>query len=78
MATAQQQLKPTMWNSQSADIDECAMRTDNCSAHATCNNTKGSFNCTCKPGFLGDGRNCTGNNYITRVLLQIPRLIFFD
>ena len=27
-----------------------------------CNNTEGSHNCTCKPGYSGDGSNCTGNN----------------
>ena len=25
-----------------------------------CNNTKGGHNCTCKPGFIGDRRNCAG------------------
>ena len=24
---------------------------------------KGSYNCTCKPGYLGDGWNCTGDEY---------------
>ena len=43
------------------DIDECAIKTDNCSLHAICNNTEGSFNCSCKDGFIGDGVNCTGN-----------------
>ena len=43
------------------DINECAIKTDNCSLHAICNNTEGSFNCNCKDGFTGDGINCTGN-----------------
>ncbi len=43
------------------DIDECAMKIDNCTGNAICNNTEGSFNCSCKPGFSGDGMNCTGN-----------------
>ena len=42
-----------------SDIDECALGTDNCNANAECNNTEGSFNCTCNPGFEGDGVNCT-------------------
>ena len=44
-----------------SDIDECVVDTHhNCSSDAFCNNTHGSFNCTCKPGFTGDGENCTG------------------
>ena len=43
------------------DINECDIRTDNCSVNANCSNTQGSFNCTCKPGFDGDGISCTGN-----------------
>ena len=43
------------------DIDECAIKTNNCSLHAICDNTEGSFNCSCKDGFSGDGINCTGN-----------------
>ena len=43
------------------DVDECAMNsTNNCSANADCANTEGSFNCTCKSGFAGDGNTCTG------------------
>ena len=41
------------------DIDECASELDNCHENATCNNTFGSFECTCNAGFDGDGVNCT-------------------
>ncbi|KAL9953464.1 hypothetical protein ACROYT_G040886 [Oculina patagonica] len=41
-----------------SDIDECAEGTHSCDANAECINTKGSYNCTCKPGYLGDGRKC--------------------
>ena len=45
-----------------SDIDECVVDTlNNCSSDAFCNNTHGSFNCTCKPGFTGDEENCTGS-----------------
>ena len=44
-----------------SDYDECTEDTHNCSKEGgLCNNTKGSFNCTCKAGFTGDGHNCTG------------------
>ena len=28
---------------------------------------KGSYNCTCKPGYLGDGWNCTGDEYTNTI-----------
>ena len=42
-----------------SDIDECALNTDNCNSNANCTNTDGTYNCTCKKGYLGDGSNCT-------------------
>ena len=48
----------------SSDIDECALSSlSNCSSNATCSNTVGSYICTCKQGFSGNGRNCTGMVY---------------
>ena len=41
------------------DDDECVAELDNCHENATCNNTFGSFECTCIAGFDGDGVNCT-------------------
>ncbi|XP_044169427.1 uncharacterized protein LOC114951006 [Acropora millepora] len=40
------------------DIDECSSANE-CHQNATCNNTRGFYNCTCKDGFEGDGKNCT-------------------
>lgn len=40
------------------DIDECDTEEHSCSADAVCNNTRGSYNCDCKPGYSGDGRTC--------------------
>ena len=42
------------------DIDECIAYPDKCHVNATCNNTDGSHVCSCKPGYIGDGRSCTG------------------
>jgi len=42
------------------DIDECSTNNGGCHIDANCYNTQGSFNCTCKDGFSGDGFNCTG------------------
>ncbi|XP_067047545.1 pro-epidermal growth factor-like [Acropora muricata] len=43
------------------DIDECASGIHNCiNGTAICTNTLGSYKCTCKSGYHGDGQNyCT-------------------
>ncbi|XP_061416595.1 multiple epidermal growth factor-like domains protein 8 [Lethenteron reissneri] len=37
------------------DVEECALRLDNCHANASCVNTPDSFTCQCQRGFQGDG-----------------------
>ena len=54
-----------------ADINECIEGTSNCSADAVCNNTKGSYNCTCKPGYSGDGRTCEAWVNVTKVFILV-------
>ena len=49
------------------DIDECTTNNP-CHTNATCNNTVGSFMCTCDSGFTGDGVNCTGMESIKFLL----------
>ena len=41
-----------------ADVDECALGTDSCDVNAQCNDTIGSFECTCNAGYVGDGVMC--------------------
>ena len=41
-----------------SDIDECQMKP--CPDNSICQNTPGSFNCTCQPGF--SGKSCSGKN----------------
>ena len=44
-----------------SDIDECSNeKLNNCSTNAACSNTDGSFVCTCKHGWQGNGYSCTG------------------
>ena len=42
------------------DVNECTNNVDNCDANAFCKNTGGSYNCTCSPGYTGNGTSCTG------------------
>uniref|UniRef100_A0AAV2KP80 Sushi, von Willebrand factor type A, EGF and pentraxin domain-containing protein 1 n=1 Tax=Knipowitschia caucasica TaxID=637954 RepID=A0AAV2KP80_KNICA len=40
------------------DVDECALGSD-CDDHARCQNTEGSYICSCIHPYSGDGKNCT-------------------
>ena len=42
------------------DMDECNTFSGLCHADAVCENTVGSFICTCNAGFTGDRRFCVG------------------
>ena len=43
-------------------IDECTSSSHNCDTSlATCNNTLGSFACTCILGYTGNGIMCSGD-----------------
>ena len=44
----------------STDVDECSAESTPCDSNADCSNSDGSFRCTCKQGFTGDGRVCQG------------------
>ena len=43
-----------------AEVDECAEGTHDCDVNAKCTNTDGNYTCTCRAGYSGDGRTCTG------------------
>ena len=46
------------------DINECASDMLNtCDENANCTDSIGSYNCSCNPGYEGDGFNCTGYTY---------------
>ena len=44
------------------EINECEP-VPPCHANATCNNTEGSYTCTCNTGYSGDGVTCDGKLY---------------
>ena len=45
------------------DINECSDEDTRCDANALCDNTAGSFMCTCKDGFSGNGGQCYGKEF---------------
>ena len=45
------------------DVDECSEESDPCDENADCINNDGSYSCTCKQGFTGDGVSCSGMLY---------------
>ena len=56
-----------------SDADECLNNFHNCSENATCTNTEGSFNCSCKPGYIGNGHNCSG--WFLKFLSRFPLVL---
>ena len=53
------------------DINECLEHTQPCDINADCNNLNGTYNCSCKSGYQGDGFNCTGE-------LRLDLLIWYE
>lgn len=50
-----------------ADILECDIDQHDCDVNADCEDVPGSYICTCREGFKGDGKSCKGkqNSAIT-------------
>ena len=42
------------------DVDEYSASIPVCDVNADCKNTLGSYRCSCKAGFAGDGKTCSG------------------
>ena len=42
------------------DIDECGASSPVCDINANCSNTRGTYICTCRAGYTGDGKTCQG------------------
>lgn len=62
-----------------SDTNECNSGAHDCHSQAYCNNTDGSFTCTCNEGYCGDGRLCTGTVPNTEKYLYMvsPATVYF-
>ena len=56
------------------DIDECRIETHNCDLNADCNDTVGSFLCTCNTGYEGTGSVCTSEE--NNITIDIPSPVY--
>ena len=54
------------------DTNECSTVSP-CHANATCNNTEGSYTCTCDSGYSGDGVSCNGRRFTNFNTELIPK-----
>ena len=53
-----------------SDVDECSTESNNCHINALCTNVIGSFTCSCKPNYVGDGVDiCSVEKGISIVLI---------
>ena len=52
-----------------ADVNECEAGTSDCDDNADCENTEGSYNCSCNTGFTGNGTNCRGKKKTDHLLV---------
>ena len=46
-------------------LDLCADGSHDCHANASCVTTPGSYSCTCKEGFTGNGKFCQGKDNLS-------------
>ena len=42
------------------DLDECTTGSHSCDVNSVCQNTVGSYACSCNAGYTGDGKPCNG------------------
>ncbi len=52
------------------DVNECETGSS-CHDNAACTNTEGGFDCSCLPGYQGDGRTCLGKHFFSIIKLYI-------
>ena len=55
------------------DIDECGASSPVCDINANCSNTRGSYICTCRAGYTGDGKTCQGRIKVDITVITTKR-----
>ena len=55
-----------------SDDNECVAGTDACDDNSDCANTVGSYRCTCRVGFEGNGRQCSGKERFLLIYEYLP------
>lgn len=63
-----------------ADMDECLNASHNCDERGNCTNTIGSYLCSCKEGYIGDGKSCIflpGNYLVVNERMDINATIVY-
>ena len=64
------------------DLDECRTGINHCSENADCSNTEGSYDCTCRDKFIGNGITCLskyiGTYYFILLLYSLLLHIHLD
>lgn len=46
------------------DVDECSESPELCDGQSVCENTLGSYECVCQPGYQGNGTHCKGKQSV--------------
>ena len=59
-----------------ADVNECDTGDNNCDENANCADNEGSFTCSCKDGYHGNGTTCC-KNYIAKLASSYRHAVVF-
>ena len=58
-------------------MDECASNFHDCDINAVCQNNVGSYACTCKAGYSGNGRTCDGKKRHRKSIETLAKSIHY-